>query len=89
MTELKEAVASTHRLCVDQNYALLDTTLKEEVTTIRKDLAAIQKQMIELKQFMTTTPAQLWTLMKWMDNVEELLEKILEAIRLGPSEPAP
>ncbi|KAB1226261.1 hypothetical protein CJ030_MR1G019572 [Morella rubra] len=51
--------------------------LKEEVTTIRKDLTTIQERMLDLKQFMTTTPAQLRMLTKRMDNVEELLEKIL------------
>ncbi|KAB1206048.1 hypothetical protein CJ030_MR7G009277 [Morella rubra] len=65
--------ALNHWLCInrgaslttlEQNYVLLDSTLKEKIATIRKDLTATQEQMPEVKQFMTTTPAQLRMLTK-------------------------
>lgn len=85
-----------HSLCIDlnsrlttleQNYVLIDNTLKEEVSTMKKDLGAIQKQLPELQQFLNTTPVQLQTLTKQVGTVEELLQKMHESF--APFEPAP
>ncbi|KAB1204417.1 hypothetical protein CJ030_MR6G024332 [Morella rubra] len=92
LTQFLHAVDIVHgaRLTtLEENIVLLDNTLKKEIITMRKDLTVIQEQMPDLKQFMTTTPTQLQTLTKQMVRMKELLEKIHEALGLGPSERAP
>ncbi|KAB1209741.1 hypothetical protein CJ030_MR6G001840 [Morella rubra] len=64
---------NSHLTTLEQNYVILDSTLKEEVNTPRKDHRAIPEQMPDLRQTMTTTPTQLQTLTRQMGTMEQLL----------------
>ncbi|KAB1203700.1 hypothetical protein CJ030_MR8G025481 [Morella rubra] len=89
-------VELTHTFCMDihtclttveNNYALMVTGLREEVIAMRNELISMIGHVSQLYQSLSTPLIQLWTLIKQVDDMEERLEHVCEAIGQDLEEP--
>ncbi|KAB1206358.1 hypothetical protein CJ030_MR7G018911 [Morella rubra] len=94
LVELKE---STHSLCMElqcrltgleTKLALTDRALTEELNIMRMELFSVRQQLSELSQSVHTVPIQLQTLVRRVDNMEEHLAHVRDALGQDLDEPA-
>ncbi|KAB1216200.1 Zinc finger protein CONSTANS-LIKE 13 [Morella rubra] len=100
LVELKESIRAivrpTHSLCMElqcrltgleTKLALTDRALKE-LNIMRMELFSVRQQLSELSQSVHTVPIQLQTLVKRVDNMEEHLAHVRDALGQDLDEPA-
>lgn len=73
---------------LENKYALMGTAMRDVVITMLKDLTSVTEHMFDLNQSLSTAPIYLWTLVKRMDNMEEQLDQVHDAIGGPLDEPS-
>ncbi|KAB1206598.1 hypothetical protein CJ030_MR7G020483 [Morella rubra] len=101
LVELKESIRAivrpTHSLCMElqcrltsleTKLALTDRALTEELNIMRMKLFSVREQLFELSQSVHTVLIQLQTLVRRVDNMEEHLAHVRDALGQDLDEPA-
>ena len=85
----------THLLCrelhtrltsLENNFALMEMALRE-LNAMWTELFSVREHMSQLSQSLYTIPIQLRTLIKRVDNMEEQLEHVHDALRQDLDQP--
>ncbi|KAB1199060.1 hypothetical protein CJ030_MR0G027772 [Morella rubra] len=95
--EYSAIVRPTHSLCMElqchltgleTKLALTDRALTEELNIMRMELFSVRQQLSKLSQSVHTVPIQLQTLVRRVDNMEEHLAHVRDALGQDLDEPA-
>ncbi|KAB1221413.1 hypothetical protein CJ030_MR2G013137 [Morella rubra] len=100
LAELNESIRAivqpTHSLCMElqcrltgleTKLALTDRAITEELNIMRMEIIRIREQLSQLSQSVHTVPIQLQTLVRRVDNMEEHLAHVRDALGQDLDEP--
>ncbi|KAB1213499.1 hypothetical protein CJ030_MR5G003431 [Morella rubra] len=73
---------------LETKLALTDRALTEELNIMQMELFSVRQQLSELSQSVHTVPIQLQTLVRRVDNMEEHLAHVRDALGQDLDEPA-
>ncbi|KAB1222905.1 hypothetical protein CJ030_MR2G013605 [Morella rubra] len=94
---IRVIVKPMHLLCIglqcrlislENKFALTDRALMEELNIMRMELFSVREQLSQLSQSVHTIPIQLQTLIKRVDNMEEHLTHVRDALKQDQDKPA-
>ena len=72
---------------LETKLALTDRAITEELNIMRMEIIRIREQWSQLSQSVHTVPVQLQTLVRRVDNMEEHLVHVSDALRQDLDEP--
>ena len=74
-------------ISLENKFALTDRALMEEMNIMQRELFAVREQLSQSSKFVHTVPIQLQTLVRRVDNMEEHLAHVRDALGQDLDEP--